>query len=268
LGAILYLTQFMQQVYGTNATLTGLSLLPMIIGLIATSATAGQIVTKTGKYKLLLLTGVVVATVSLLLLSTLTVNTPYVAIAAIMVLNGAGLGVALPIFNVAVQNDFDQKELGVVTSSVQLFRGLGSTIGTALLGGLLTAGVALSLGDLNKDPFIQTLQKQPTATQFIGNADANTALNLNSYDTKKKITDGIIEGANKIAAPTIVKDKIKDSMLKAQDDFSTKTKTAFSDSLQVVFRVAAATMGMAFIVTLFLREVPLSHDERVTPVET
>lgn len=159
LGAILYLTQFNQQVFGATASQAGLMLLPMTAGMMITSIGGGQLITKTGKYKRFIVIGIGIATLGIFSLITLQPSSPYWHEAIIMFMTGFGLGFVMPVLNLAVQNEFEHKDLGAATSSVQLFRGLGSTLGTALLSGLLTAGIIAALGQPKNLPFIQTLQK-------------------------------------------------------------------------------------------------------------
>src|SRR5690606_15731237 len=93
LGAILYLTQFNQQVFGASPTESGLMLLPMIAGLMFTSIVSGQIIARTGRYKIFMQVGIVLATVMVALLTTLTPESSYAYEAVLMLLLGAGLGV-------------------------------------------------------------------------------------------------------------------------------------------------------------------------------
>ena len=155
MGAILYLTQFNQQVFGASPTDSGLMLLPMVAGLMIASIGSGQIISRTGKYKAFMQIGIVLATLMVALLTTLSPESSYLYEAVLMVLLGFGLGLVMPVLNIAVQNEFKQLELGVATSSVQLFRGLGSTVGIALFGAMLTAGLTTHLSDINKDPYVQ-----------------------------------------------------------------------------------------------------------------
>jgi EmrB/QacA subfamily drug resistance transporter len=138
LGSIMYLTQFNQQVYGAGPTTSGLMLLPMIAGLMIVSITTGQLVSKYGKYKRFMVGGFIVATVAIGLLATLTPTSQFIQQAIIIFFVGAGIGAAMPLLNIAIQNEFEQKDIGMATSSSQLFRGLGSTIGVAVFGSMLT----------------------------------------------------------------------------------------------------------------------------------
>lgn len=141
LAAILYLTQFNQQVFGATASSAGLMLLPVVGGMMVSSIVTGQVVSKLGKYKAILIAGLGLSALSILGLVTLQADSPYWQEAVIMTFAGLSLGMCMPILNLAVQNEFEQSNLGVATSSVQLFRGLGSTVGTAVLSGILTTGI-------------------------------------------------------------------------------------------------------------------------------
>lgn len=163
MGAILYLTQFNQQVFGATASQAGLMLLPMVAGIMTSSITVGRLVAKTGRYKRWIVGGFGVTAASVAALTILQPESPYWHEAVVMALAGLGLGSAMPILTLAVQNEFTQKDLGAATSSVQLFRGLGSTIGAAVFSGVLTAGILAHVGDPHQLPYIQSLQRSPAA---------------------------------------------------------------------------------------------------------
>lgn len=256
LGAILYLTQFNQQVFGANATSAGLMLLPMMGGMILTSMVIGQIVSKTGKYKAFITTGFTVAAVGVLSLITLTPESSYLQEAIIMVFIGAGLGAGMPIMNLAVQNEFEQHDLGAATASSQLFRGLGSTVGTAVLSGILTAGVTAGLGDIKNDAYIQTLRQSPQAAQMLeGEVDANTALQLNTQG--QTIRDNATQAINDAPLPQAAKDAQIAEFEKTQDEFKSKVVHTFTDSLHVIFIVSASLMAGALVAVGFIKERPL-----------
>ncbi|MBI3889055.1 MFS transporter [Candidatus Saccharibacteria bacterium] len=255
MGSILYLTQFNQQVFSATPTESGLMLLPMIAGLMTTSITSGQIISRTGRYKIFMQVGIVVATIMVGLLSTLTPETPYLHEAIIMLFLGAGLGVVMPVMNLAVQNEFKQHEIGAATSSSQLFRSLGSTIGVALFGALLTAGLAGGLTNIQDNAYVQTLKQNPEASKIGDLNDSNTLLNLNMPDTKEKITTGFEQGVEKLPEP--VRDQVTTKFKENQEAYSDKVTHAFSDSLSHIFRVSAVLMLLAAVLVFMLKEKPL-----------
>ena len=263
LGAILYLTQFNQQVFGANATQAGLMLLPMIAGLSITAATTGRIVSKTGKYKAFIISGFSLATVSVFLLTTLAQSSPYWHEAVIMLFVGIGMGAGMPIINLAVQNEFAQRDLGAATASSQLFRGLGSTIGTAILGTMLTTQVTASLSDIKTDPYVQSLSTQPAIAKQIGEINADTALILNTADMKTKVNDELARAISN--QPFEIQTEIKQDALSKQNDFSNKVVRAFSDSLKNVFMTSAVIMLTATLIATGIKEKPLKGDGDETP---
>ena len=258
LSVILYMTQFNQQVYGASATKSGLMLLPLILGMSIMSGAIGQIVSRTGKYKIFIGAGFLVATLGIFGLSLLRADSPYWFQAVMIGLAGIGFGVGMPILNLAVQNEFDNKHLGVATASSQLFRGLGSTLGTAALTAMLVAGIGVSLGTISKDPYIQSLQRVPEAHQIIGGGgiDVNTALQINSQ--RQTISDQAITGINKSPLPPQLKQSQIATFEKQQSMFSNNVTHSFANSLSRVFLVTTGLMGVAFVATLFIREKELS----------
>ena len=261
LGAIIYLTQFNQQVFGADATTAGLMLLPMMAGMTLTSTTTGIVVSKIGKYKRFIIGGFALAGAGVLSLMLLTPDSPYWHEAIIMVFIGLGLGMSMPILNLAVQNEFEQRDLGAATSSSQLFRGLGSTIGTALMSGILTVGVASGIGDVNKDAYIETLRQSPAASQVLpAEIDANAVLQINAQ--QDVIRDGVANSLAQAQLPASLQAKELTSFAEQQDAFSEKVTKSFSDAIHRIFLVAGGLMFAALIAALYIKERPLrgSHD--------
>ncbi|HET6622666.1 MAG TPA: MDR family MFS transporter [Candidatus Saccharimonadales bacterium] len=265
LGAIIYLTQFNMQVFGVSATDAGLMLLPMVGGLTLTSALTGLLVTKTGKYKRFFIGGLSLATISVFALTTLTPSSPYWHEAIIMAFVGIGLGTGMPIMNLAVKNEFEQKHLGAATASSQLFRGLGSTVGVAVLGAMLTSGVTSHLGNIGDDAYIQRINSQPEAAKVLGDGTANTVLNLNTKDAKDKIMDGLNQKLDQSNVSSETKQQIKQQFRADQDAFSAKVSSAFSKSLRPIFYVSATLMAVATVVAWGVKEKPLRGRPDDTP---
>ncbi len=256
LGAILYLTQFNQQVFGATPTESGLMLLPMIGGLMVASIGSGQLISRLGRYKIFMQIGIVLATVMVGLLATLTPESPYWHEAVMMVFLGLGLGMVMPVLTIAVQNEFSQAELGVATSSVQLFRGLGSTIGIAIFGAILTSGITSNLSNIQNDPYVQMLSQSPAAKQLGDLSDSNTALNLNMPDLRKQITTGATANFNKLPEPVRTQQTAK--FTQAQESFSDKVVRAFSLSLRDIFITSTVLMAVAAVVVFTLKDRELA----------
>jgi len=255
MGSILYLTQFNQQVFGATPTQSGLMLLPMVGGLMLTSILSGQIISRIGKYKIFMQIGFVTATLMMLALTTLTPEVSYGYEALIMVFMGMGMGVAMPTLNLAIQNEFAQKELGVATSSSQLFRSLGSTLGTAIFGAVLTAGIVSHLGGIQTTPYVQQISSNAQVARIGDIKEANTILTLNTPSIKNEITAGAEKSFQ--ALPTATAEKARTQFLQSQSDFSSTVTHAFSNSLKSIFTIASVLMAIATVLIFLLKERPL-----------
>lgn len=146
LGAILFLSLYLVQVQGVSATKAGTATIPLTFGLIVGAVTSGQIASRMGKYKPLMLVGLSLMMLGFFWLSTLTADTSYGSVVTRMVLLGLGMGPAMPLYTTALQLAVKPQEIGVATSSGQFFQQMGSTIGTAIFGAVLSAGVTQHLG--------------------------------------------------------------------------------------------------------------------------
>ena len=136
LGALTFLPTFQQYVFGVSATISGVRLLPMVIGLLATSVTAGTIVGRTGHYRIFPIAGSVVIGIGLFLMSTMTATTSTVLSSLYLLVLGLGIGLSMQVLTLIVQNTTGYEDLGVATSGVTFFRTLGSSFGASVFGSL------------------------------------------------------------------------------------------------------------------------------------
>ncbi|USQ75427.1 MDR family MFS transporter [Ornithinimicrobium cryptoxanthini] len=141
-GAIIYVPVFAQGVLGVNATESGLILMPMMLGLIVVGIVTGFLVTKTGRYKEFMLLGVAVVAIGLWMLTRLGVESSEWELAASTAVMGTGLGLAMQQYTLVVQNAVPRSALGVATAALQFFRNVGNTVGVAIFGSVMTAGLA------------------------------------------------------------------------------------------------------------------------------
>ncbi len=133
-AAIIFLPRWFQVVRGESATLSGYLLFPLLIGLIGSSIISGIIVSRTGRYKAIVLTGLVTMTVGLLLMGQLTATTDYPPLFLWMFVTGVGIGPTLSVFTIIVQNAVPFSQLGVATSNLTFFRQIGGSVGLAIAG--------------------------------------------------------------------------------------------------------------------------------------
>lgn len=255
MGSILYLTQFNQQVFGASPTQSGLMLLPMVGGIMVSSIASGQLISRTGRYKIFMQIGFVVATIAMASLTLLTPESPFALEAVIMVVLGLGMGVAMPVLNLAVQNEFEQKDLGAATSSSQLFRSLGSTMGTAIFGALLTAGIVTHVPALQSTAYIQTLQSSPQVQKIGSLDDPNTLLTINMPDIKKQITTGA--NAQLASLPEAYREGAKQQFSENQAEFANKVTHAFADSIRRIFLTGSIMVAVATVLVFTVKEKPL-----------
>jgi len=146
MGVVSFLPLYMQLGLGASPSASGMAMLPLMLGLILASTVSGQVVTRTGVFKPVLLAGVGVLLLGVVLLLQTRTGTPLWDVSWRVFIMGLGLGPTQSLFNVAIQNSVEPHQIGVVTASSQFFRQIGSTMGVAIFGTLLTTGLAGARG--------------------------------------------------------------------------------------------------------------------------
>jgi len=235
-GAIMYLPLFVQGVIGDSATNSGVVLTPMMLGFMVSSVIGGQLLSRTGRYKVLALVGFAVAAVGMFLLARMDVATTEGIVVRDMVITGLGMGVMMSLFTIVVQNAFPFRQLGEVTASLQFFRSIGATIGVAILGTAMTNGFQSALQD-----------HMPQALKQLVPPDRLTQL----------------QNPQVLLAPDVLT-RIQHSFaafgpqgLTLFHQLVEAIRVSLATALTQVFMVGFASMVLALIVTLFLREIPL-----------
>jgi EmrB/QacA subfamily drug resistance transporter len=147
-GAIVFLPLYLQVVDGMSPTRSGLALLPMVVGIFSTSISSGQIMSRTGRYKVFPILGAATVAIALVLLSRLNVDTPYWKAGLSMYAFGAGLGFTMQIIVTVVQNSVERRYMGTATSAVTFFRMMGGAFGAAMFGAVLTSRLTTHLAAL------------------------------------------------------------------------------------------------------------------------
>ncbi|EOR69933.1 EmrB/QacA family drug resistance transporter [Thermobifida fusca TM51] len=137
-GILGYVPTYVQMATGTEATVAGLLMTPMMGGLLVTSIGTGQFVSRTGRYKWIPVGGSLIVTAGLLLLSTVTPTTPIWAICGYLVVVGIGLGSSMQLLVLMVQNAFPLSQVGTATAANNFFRQIGASLGSAIVGSLFT----------------------------------------------------------------------------------------------------------------------------------
>ena len=177
-GALIFLPLYLQAVKDLSPTRSGLALLPMIVGIFSASIPSGQMMSKSGRYKHFPIISAVLVGGAMILLSTLSLTTPYWQLAIYMFVMGAGLGLSMQITVTAAQNSVPRQHMGSATSTMTFFRSMGGAIGTAVYGAVLTSRLKDHLADII-----------PNATQ--------------------SMVDGLAKAANSVQALHALKEPLK-----------------------------------------------------------
>ncbi|MFI8216630.1 DHA2 family efflux MFS transporter permease subunit [Streptomyces sp. NPDC085932] len=148
-GAMTYLPTFLQVVQGVSPTMSGVHMLPMVLGLLLASTTSGQIVSRTGRWKVFPIAGTGITTLGLLLLHQLDENSSTAELSGFFFVFGLGLGLVMQVLVLIVQNAVPYADLGVATSGATFFRSIGASFGVAVFGTVFAG----RLGDQLTDAF-------------------------------------------------------------------------------------------------------------------
>ncbi|HEX2958433.1 MAG TPA: MDR family MFS transporter [Chitinispirillaceae bacterium] len=171
-AAIMYIPYFAQGIIGTTATTSGTITAPMMLGSLLASALTGILTSKSGRNKVFVFVAFIFMAIGTGLLSTMSADTAYIQVVLYMIILGLGIGINMPIGNTNIQNAVPPKQLGSATSTVQFFRNIGSTIGSAIYGTIMITAMntGFSKLDLSNIPNkVQGVLKNP---QIITNSDS------------------------------------------------------------------------------------------------
>ena len=142
----IYTPVFVQGVLGRSATASGTVLIPLSLAWVVSAFISGQLVARTGRYRVFPLLGGCLVLAGTVLLTGVGVEDSSGELAAILVLTGAGMGMTWPVYMVAIQNAVARSELGAASSALLFFRTMAGSIGIALLGAVLNARLVHELG--------------------------------------------------------------------------------------------------------------------------
>ena len=248
-GAILYLPLFVQGVLGNSATNSGLVLTPLMLGFMFSSIVGGQLLSRTGRYKILAIIGFIIAAIGMFLLSRMTPATTQPEVVRNMVITGLGMGVMISLFTIVVQNAFPYRQLGEVTASLTFFRSIGSTMGVAVMGTIMING--FQNGMQSNIPAL--LKRVVPADQL---AQLENPQLLLAPDVVAKIQHGF---AAMGPQGLIVFRQLIETI-----------QTSLSTAITSVFFLGFIIMVLGLIDVLFLREIPLrkSHAAPVAEAPT
>lgn len=219
LGTVIYLPFYLQVVKGMSPTRSGLAMLPAVLGIFIASVGSGQLITRTGRYKIYPVAGGAIIAVGLWLLSHLHADSTMWTISGYQFVVGLGLGLTMATVMVAVQNAVSPRDMGAATSAMTFFRSLGGAIGTAVFGAVLTSRLTTHLAET-------------VPPQIAARVPAGTTQDVQAIH----------------ALPAEVKAPVIEAFVRALDD---------------VFLTGIPFALAAFVVVLFLKELPLRTGQAV-----
>ncbi|MGY0486801.1 DHA2 family efflux MFS transporter permease subunit [Streptomyces sp. WG-D5] len=146
-GAMTYLPTFLQVVQGVSPTMSGVHMLPMVFGILLSTTLSGQVVSRTGRWKVFPVAGTAITMVGLLLLHNMDEHTATGVMSLYFFVFGAGLGLVMQVLVLIVQNAVPYEDLGVATSGATFFRSIGASFGVAIFGTIFANRLAGRLGD-------------------------------------------------------------------------------------------------------------------------
>ncbi|GAA2202591.1 DHA2 family efflux MFS transporter permease subunit [Sinomonas flava] len=199
-GAMLTLPLYLQLVTGLTPTESGFATLPMIGGLMIASIASGQIVSRTGKYRIFPVTGTLLVAIGYLVLTSMTVDKPLWYLMIAMFLIGLGMGQLMQSLILASQNSVTPRDMGVATSSATFFRQIGGTLGTAVLLSVLFATMSANISSAmqNKDDLTSALDA--ALTPSVASDPANRGVMEKIWapiagPVKEQVQSGLDQGA-------------------------------------------------------------------------
>jgi EmrB/QacA subfamily drug resistance transporter len=235
-GGIICLPLYMQIVKGFSPTKSGLSLLPLMVGIMSVAMISGIVTSKTGRYKVFPIVGSGVLIVALLGLSRISYTTSYLHLVPLMLLVGAGLGCCMQTLILATQNSVPATQMGVATASATFFRSMGGTFGTALFLTIFFSGATTRVGAnvqaAAQTPAFQSALRDPSNSVIAKALEAMRAGSTSQLND----TSFLQHGALVLREPFL---------------------SGFAGAMDRVFLIAAIVVVPAFILSFFLKEVKL-----------
>lgn len=242
-GGMIIIPLIIQVVYGVSPTMTGFMMLPMVLGMMTATITAGRVTAKTGKYRFFFNTGTATLFLGYLyMVLFLEAEIPLWVVAIGMVLVGLGLGQLMQTTMVASQNAVEAKDIGVATSSATFFRQMGGTMGVAVFMSILFSQVSDKVIEAFKKPEVSTGIAQALNDPAVASDPVNQDI-LRVFESGPAAASSVTEDSS--------------FLIGADDRLTLPFRMGFVESSLSVFLLAAIVIGVAFVISWFIKEVPL-----------
>jgi EmrB/QacA subfamily drug resistance transporter len=235
-STIMYMPLFLQGVLGHSATMSGMLVTPMMVGLVIASIIGGQLISRVGRYKYMAIMGFVLAGSGMMLMASMDATVSTAQVLRNVVITGIGIGMMMQMFTIVAQNAFSIRDLGSVTASAQFFKQIGGALGVAALGSvMLNQYQSAYEGRLDGELGGEVSSQQA--------AEYSNPLELLSQAEQGQSDSGIISSD----VPVALTDAVQESLAIAVTD---------------LYLVGAIIMGIGLVTVLFLPEIPLRTKNR------
>ena len=238
-GAIVYVPLIYQGVLGVAATNSGLLITPMMLGLVVGSTSTGQLMLRIRRYRFIGTVGIAVMIAGCWLMSQITTATSQAEVVRDLVMVGLGVGTTFPLYLNASQAAVDRRFIGVVTSQIQFFRSIGSTVGVAVLGAVLSQRlpgyIAEKVGALNLPP------------------QARSLVQGGSADPQQLFDPAALQGARA---------QVPAAFQPVFDQVVVAVRGALAATLHDIFLLTIVALAAAIVVSVFLHDVPVRSAQR------
>ena len=243
-GGMITIPQYLQIVHGSSPTMSGVQLLPLVLGMMISSIVSGQIISRTGHVRIFPIIGVALMATAMLFLSRIGADTPWWQLITFMALFGLGLGNTMQPLTLAVQSSVAPREIGMATSSATFFRQMGGTLGVAVFLSLLFN----TLGDNIKNAFIDAAK---TPAFLAAMKDPNVLSNPVNASFVKALATGDTSALSAVSSDSSIIGKLDPRL-------AYPFKVGFSHSMDTVFLVGAIVCLVGLVVLCFMPKVVLS----------
>ncbi|MDP9265688.1 MAG: MFS transporter [Chloroflexota bacterium] len=238
-GAIVYVPLIYQGVLGIAATNSGLLITPMMVGLVFGSVVSGQLMLRVARYRFIGTFAIALIAIGVYLMSQITPDSRPEEVVRDLVVVGLGVGTTFPLYLNSVQAAVEPRFIGVVTSQIQFFRNVGATIGTAILGSILSHQLPINIAAK-----IDALNLPPQARAFAPSGSSNTQT--------------LFDPASLAAARANVPPQLQQVF----DSVIVAVRAGLAATLHDIFLAAMAAALLALVASVFLKDVPIRSRSR------
>ena len=236
-AAIMYIPYYAQAIMGTTATTSGT--ITMMLGLLVASSLTGMLTSKTGKNKVFVFVAFIFMITGTGLLSTMSIDTTYFNIVLYMIILGLGIGINMPIANTNIQNSVPPRQIGAATSTVQFFRNIGGTIGSAIFGTIMTTAMNTGFSKLDLNSIPDTVQDSLKNPLIITNSEAVKQIMQQIPAQYSRFLGIAVEQAKKV----------------------------LSNSIHEIFLFCMFAAIGGFVLTLFFKDAPFRTKEIIAKID-